>query len=74
MTSAHGLAAVIVAFVAILAAVLAMAFRERRLSQRAAIGDAQAGRASDARVLVGIFVAIPAGMLLTVLTAWLVFF
>ena len=74
MTAAHGLAGVIVAFVAILAAVLAMAFRERRLSQRVAIVDAEVARASDARVLVAIFVAIPAGMLLTLVSAWLVFF
>jgi|SoiMethySBSTD1v2_1073268.scaffolds.fasta_scaffold2119770_3 hypothetical protein len=73
MTAAHGLAGVIVAFAAILAAILAMAFRERRV-QRVAVIDAESARASDARVLVAIFVAIPAGMLLTLVSAWLVFF
>ena len=73
MTAGHGLALVIVAFMAILAAVLAMAFRERRLAQRIASTDAAAGSASDARILVAIFVAIPGGMLLTAITAWLVY-
>ena len=74
MTAGHGLAVVIVAFIAILAAVLAMAFRERGLSQRLDASDTHAAAASDARVLVAIFVAIPGGMLLTVLSTWLVFF
>ena len=74
MTAAHGLAAVILAFVAILAAVLAMSFRERRLAQRIHAGDEAAAGSSDARILVTIFLAIPGGMLLTVLSAWLVFF
>ena len=74
MSAAHGLAGVIVAFLAILGAILAMAFRERRVSQLAAIADTEAARASDARVLLSIFVAIPAGMLLTLVSAWLVFF
>ena len=74
MTAAHGLAAVILAFVAILAAVLAMSFRERRVAQGIGTADAVAAGSSDARILVTIFLAIPGGMLLTVLTAWLVFF
>jgi hypothetical protein len=74
MTAAHGLAAVILAFVAILAVVLAMSFRERRVAQRIGAADAVAAGSSDARILVTIFLAIPGGMLLTVLTAWLVFF
>lgn len=73
MTAAHGLAAVILAFVAILAAVLAVSLRERRLAQRIAPSDAGAAGASDARILVTIFLAIPGGMLLTLVTAWLVF-
>jgi hypothetical protein len=73
VTAGHGLALVIVAFMAILAAVLAMALRERRLAQRIPATDAAAASASDARVLLTIFVAIPAGMLLTTLTAWLVY-
>ena len=74
MTAAHGLALVIFAFVAILAGVLAMAFRERRAAQRIGTDDTSAAGSSDARVLVTIFLAIPGGMLLTLLTAWLVFF
>ena len=74
MTAAHGLAAVILAFVAILAAVLAVSFRERRVAQRIGAWDARAADASDARILVTIFLAIPGGMLLTLVTAWLVFF
>ena len=74
MTAAHGLAAVILAFVAILAAVLAVSFRERRVAQRIGASDARAADASDARILVTIFLAIPGGMLLTLVTAWLVFF
>jgi hypothetical protein len=74
MTAAHGLAGVILAFVAILAGVMALAFRERRVSQHAAAQDAESARASDARVLFAILVAIPAGMMLTAISAWLVFF
>ena len=74
MTAGHGLAAVVVAFVAILAGVLALSFRERRVAQRLDSHDAQAAGASDARVLTAIFVAIPGGMLLTAISAWLVFF
>lgn len=74
MTAGVGLAAVIAAFVAILAVVLYMAFRERGIAQRIAPGDEAAARSSDARTLVTIFVAIPCGMLLMVVTAWLVFF
>jgi hypothetical protein len=73
VTAAHGLAAVIAAFVAILAGILAVALRERRLTTRLDAGDTTAASASDARVLIAIFVAIPGGMLLTVLSAWLVF-
>lgn len=74
MTAAHGLIAVIAAFVAILAVVHSMAFRERRLAQRLDATDAGAAASSDARMLVAIFVAIPGGMLLTAISAWLVFF
>lgn len=74
MTAAHGLALVIVAFMAIMGVVLAMAFRERRVARRIEVSDTVAGDASDGRVLATIFLAIPGGMLLTLLTAWLVFF
>ena len=66
------LALVLAAFVAILTTVMAMAFRERRIG-RAVAGDAVAAAASDARVMVIVFAAIPGGMLLTLIVAWLVF-
>ena len=72
MELGSSLAAVLAAFVAILATVMAVAFRERRIGS-AATGDARAQAASDARVLVVIFAAIPGGMLLTLIVAWLVF-
>ena len=68
------LAFVLAAFVAILAIVVAMAFRERRLGRGIALDDIAAQRASDARVMTVIFSAIVGGMLLTFLVAWLVFF
>jgi len=74
VTSAQGLAAVIAAFLAILTSVIYMAFRERRLAQRIPVADVAAGKASDARMLATIFLAIPGGMLLTAITAYLVFF
>ena len=74
MTAGHGLVLVIVAFVAILAAVMAMAFRERKAARHIEVSDTAAASASDARVLAAIFLAIPGGMLLTLITAWLVFF
>lgn len=67
------LAIVFLAFVAILAIVIYMAFRERRLGKSIARDDAVAQQASDARVLVVIFSAMFGGMLLTLLVAWLVF-
>ena len=67
-----GLVTVLAAFVAILVTVIVMTFRERRLG-RAAAGDVAAQAASDARVMAIIFGAIPCGMILTVVTAWLVF-
>lgn len=66
------LAAVLAAFVAILVVVIVMAFRER--GGRHAIAEDAAGQAaSDARVMVTIFAAIPGGMVLTAIVAWLVF-
>jgi hypothetical protein len=74
MSAGQGLAAVIVAFMAIMAVVLVMSFRERKASQALESRDTEAAGASDARVLATIFLAIPGGMLLTLITAWLVFF
>jgi len=73
VSASYGLATVLAAFVAILGTVMWSAFRERRCA-RVAAADAGAGAASDARILVTIFLAIPGGMLLTLITAWLVFF
>ena len=74
MTLGGKLAVVFFAFVAILAIVIYMAFRERRLGKHIGPDDAAAQQASDARVLVVIFSAIFGGMVLTLLVAWLVFF
>lgn len=74
MTLGHKLAIVIAAFVAILAIVIYMAFRERRLGRQMGRDDAEAQQASDARVLMVIFSAIFGGMFLTLLTAYLIFF
>ncbi len=68
------LALVFAAFVAVLAGVIFMAFRERRLARAIPEGDLQAQRAADGRVLATVFGAILGGMALTFLVAWLVFF
>ena len=73
MTLGQNLAAVLVAFVAILAGVIWMAFRERRLGKSLDASSPEAQKASDARVMTVIFTAIPGGMLLTAIVAWLVF-
>jgi hypothetical protein len=73
MSLGASLGAVIAAFLAILVVVVFMAFRERRLGTAMAAGR-EAERASDSRVMVVIFTAIPGGMILTLVTAWLVFF
>ena len=74
MTLLHKLAIVLLAFVAILSVVIYFAFRERALGKGIRRDDVVAQQASDARVLAVIFSAIFAGMLLTLLTAWLIFF
>ena len=74
MTLGQKLAVVFLAFVTILAIVIYMAFRERRLGKSLAHDDVAGQQASDARVLVVIFSAIFGGMSLTLLVAWLVFF
>jgi len=73
VTLGHKLAVVFVAFVVILTIVIYMAFRERRLGKSIAADDIEAQQASDARVLTVIFSAIIGGMLLTLITAYLVF-
>jgi len=67
------LAIVLAAFVTILTIVIYMAFRERKLGKSIAADDVEAQQASDARVLTVIFSAIMGGMLLTLITAYLVF-
>jgi len=74
MTLGEKLAIVFVAFVAILAGVIFMAFRERRLGKGIDPSDAAAQQASDSRILLAVFSAIFGGMFLTLLVAWLVFF
>lgn len=73
MSLGQKLTVVLVAFVAILAIVIFMVFRERRLGRSLARDDDAAQRASDARVLTVIFTAIMGGMFLTLLVAWIVF-
>jgi len=73
MTLGQKLAIVLAAFVAILAVVVTMAFRERRRGKTIAADDYEAQQASDGRVLVVIFGAIFGGMFLTLLVAYLVF-
>lgn len=65
---------VFLAFLAVLAGVIWMAFRERKLARAIPEGDLAAQQAADGRVLATVFGAIFGGMLLTVLVAWLVFF
>jgi hypothetical protein len=70
----HKLAIVLAVFVAILATVAWLAFRERRVGRSIGRNDVAAQQASDARVLAVIFSAILGGMVLAMLAAWLIFF
>ncbi len=74
MTLGYKLLLVFIAFLAVITAVIGMAFRERRRAREIPEGDLDAQQAADGRVLATIFSAIVGGMLLTLLTAWLVFF
>lgn len=65
---------VFLAFLAVLAGVIWMAFRERKLARGIAANDIAAQQAADGRVMATVFGAIAGGMLLTFLVAWLVFF
>ena len=65
--------AIFVAFCALMAGVMWMAFRERKLGKTVADDDHAAQQASDSRVLLTIFSASIGGLLLTLLVAWLVF-
>jgi hypothetical protein len=70
----HSLTIVFGAFLTILTSVIVMSFRERRIAQSMVRDDRAAQQASDARVMIMVFTAIPGGMFLTLLVAWLVFF
>ncbi|MCM2329028.1 MAG: hypothetical protein NDI88_14185 [Lysobacter sp.] len=74
MSLGDKLLVVFLAFLAVLAAVIWMAFRERKLARSIPEDDLAAQQAADGRVLVTIFGAILGGMGLTLLVAWLVFF
>ena len=65
---------VFLAFLALIGGVMCAAFRERRLARAIPEGDLAAQRAADARILVVVFGAAVGGLMLTLLTAWLVFF
>jgi len=74
MSTSTGLVLVLGGFLALLTTVIRLAFRERRLNRTLAVDDVDAQQASDARLLATIFGSIIGGMLLTLITAWLVFF
>lgn len=74
MTLGIKLLLVFIAFLTVLTVVIGMAFRERKRAREIPEGDLAAQQAADGRVLLTIFSAIIGGMLLTLLTAWLVFF
>jgi hypothetical protein len=74
MSSGTGLVLVLAAFLGLLTTVIRLAFRERRMSRMIAVDDVEAQQASDTRLLATIFGSIIGGMVLTVITAWLVFF
>lgn len=74
MTLGFKLAIVFIAFVTILAVVIFVAFRERKLGKSLGDDDIVGQQAQDARVMAIIFSAIFGGMLLTLLVSWLVFF
>lgn len=74
MTLGDKLLLVFFAFLAVLAGVIWMAFRERKLARCIPEGDLEAQQAADGRVMATVFGAIFGGMMLTLLVAWLVFF
>jgi hypothetical protein len=74
MTLGYKLGIVFVAFVAILAVVIFVAFRERTRGRTLDDDDIAGQQAQDARVMAVIFGAIFGGMALTLLVSWLVFF
>lgn len=73
MSLGVSLSLVIVAFMAMMTAVMTLAFRERRASRTIAVNDTVAQAASDTRILATIFGSIIGGMVLMVVTAVLIF-
>ena len=73
MTLGWKLAIVFLAFLAILATVITVAFRERTRGKTLAADDRAGQEAQDARVMTVIFSAIIGGMLLTILVGYIVF-
>ena len=65
---------VFLAFLALIGTVMWAAFRERRLARAIPEGDLEAQRRADGRILGVVFSAAIGGLMLTLLTAWLVFF
>jgi len=74
MTLGDKLLLVFIAFLAVLTAVIWMAFRERKRARAIPEDDLEAQQAADGRVMATVFGAIFGGMMLTLLVAWLVFF
>jgi len=74
MTLGAKLALIIVAFMVLMGGVLWLAFRERKAGRDIASDDAAAQAASDGRVLAVIFGSIFGGMMLMLITAYLIFF
>ncbi len=74
MTLGWKLFTVFLAFLAVLTVVIVVAFRERKRGRTIVVDDLAAQQAQDGRVMTIIFTAIIGGMVLTVITAYLVFF
>ena len=73
MSLGYKLFLVFLAFCALLATVLWMAFRERKLARAIPDGDLEAQKSADGRVLVVVFGGCVGGLMLTLLVAYLVF-
>ena len=62
------------AFVTLIAIVMAVSFRERKLANREGQSSRSDDEASDSRTMTIIFGSIIGGMFLALIVAWLVFF
>jgi prolipoprotein diacylglyceryltransferase len=62
------------AFVVLIAIVMAVSFRERKLANRLGKSSKSDDEASDTRTMTIIFGSIIGGMFLALIVAWLVFF